>query len=130
LKIPVTIKTFVPSTPGGIGSATGVGLDLFSFRGPNSTITVTNDAQTYNAAQIGPLCGLNGPALGCETSTNPYLNYTNNNNSAFGTVVTQIHELGHSLYDITTGVGLNPDSADTGKSLEDCVKKNHGVQPN
>jgi len=127
LKIPVTISKFTPSTPGGFGSATGMGTDLFSFKGANSTITVKNDAATYNAVQVGALCGLSA-ALGCTDPSSPYTNFTNNNNSPYGTVATQVHELGHSLYDITTGEYFLPEPKDMGQALEDCVKKNHGIQ--
>ena len=54
-------------------------------------ITVTNDAHTYNAAQIGAIVKSRfGYAFGFTDPKSPYTNYTNNNNSAFGTVDTQV----------------------------------------
>jgi RHS repeat-associated protein len=129
LNIHVTITAFEVSTPGGSGSATGTGVDLFSGHNVLAPITVTNDAFTYNADGIRQLC--NGAAtelvVGCTTA-NPYLNYTNNNNTPFGTLTTQVHELGHSLFKITSGSNFIPEpNGDIGKALEDCVKTNHGI---
>jgi RHS repeat-associated protein len=124
------INSFTVSTPGGYGSATGVGEDTFSGHGDTVPITVTNDAHTYNAVQVGQLCH-EPSAYGCTLSKQPYTNYTNNNNNAFGTVDTQVWELANSLWVIQAGSSLIPvptGDKEPGKVLENCVKANHGIQ--
>src|SRR6266576_4850994 len=127
----VTITSFTPSTPGGFGEFKGVGPDAFSHAGRVVPITVTNDAASYNATQIAGLCG-DPRAVGCTapgTPGYPSTNYTNNNNNVFGTVATQIHELGHSLWTITAGSGFIPQSnSDAGRTLENCVTTRHGIK--
>jgi len=131
LGITVNIAAFEASAPGGTGYAIGIGTDLFSFKGPNVPIVVTNDAATYNAAQLGPICGGLSAAHGCTLPGNPYNNFTNNNNNATGTLLTQVHELGHSLFKINSGSNLIPEpTGEAGKALEDCVKSHHGIQRN
>jgi RHS repeat-associated protein len=130
LGINANVVAFKPSVSGGNGYAIAIGTDLFSSRGQNVPIVVTNDSSSYNAAQVGALCGLPA-AFGCTLPGNPYNNFTNNNNKAFGTVVTQVHELGHSLFKITAGSNLIPEpNGEVGNALEDCVKQNHGIQRN
>ncbi len=130
LGINVNVVAFNPSDPGGTGYAIGIGTDLLSSKGDNVPIVVTNDAATYNAAQLGPLCGVSA-AYGCTLPLNPYNNFTNNNNNAFGTVTTQVHELGHSLFKIASGSNLIPEpNGEAGQALEDCVKQQNGIQRN
>lgn len=130
--IKTTINSFTPSTPGGYGKASGTGEDAFSGGGYVVPITVTNDAHTYNAAQVGQKCNLPA-AFGCTLSASPYTNYTNNNNNAYGTVSTQVWELGNSLWVIQAGSSLIPvptGKDEPGRVLENCVKGGHGIQAN
>jgi RHS repeat-associated protein len=133
LGIPVKVVAFKPSTPGGTGYAIGIGPDTFARGGQIVPIVVSNDASTYTAAQLGPLShSPSGWAYGWTPPVHqlgsPYRNFTNNNNNAYGTVITQVHELGHSLWDIFAGSPLVPEpQGEAGKALEDCVKNNKGI---
>jgi RHS repeat-associated protein len=130
LGIDASVAAFKTSIPGGNGYAIAIGTDRFSSKGPNVPIVVTNDAASFNAAQLGGICGV-PTALGCTLPGDPYNNYTNNNNNPFGTASTQVHELGHSLFKITSGSNLIPEpNGEVGKALEDCVNKKHGIQKN
>jgi RHS repeat-associated protein len=130
LNIPVTIYSFKESTPGGNGYAVGIGSDFYSRSGQSVPIVVANDASTYNAAQLGNFAGkpyvfgLTKPDRG-----GPYRNFTNNNNNSFGTLITQVHELGHSLFTITAGSSfISEPNGEIGKALEDCVRQRHGIR--
>jgi RHS repeat-associated protein len=130
--INTTINSFVPSTPGGFGQASGTGEDAFTGHGNTVPITVANDASSFNYAQIGQLCDVPGGAYGCTIRTQPYTNYTNNNNSAFGTVGTQVWELGNSLTSIQAGsifVPIPIGPKEPGNILVKCVIAAHGIQP-
>jgi len=126
MNIPVKIVAMKPSTPGANGYVIGIGRDFFSRGGSTVPIVVTNDASTYNAAQIGPMGGRSW-AYGFTDPRTPYNNFTNNNNNAFGTLITQLHELAHSLFTITTGSALVQEPAEQGFELENCVRGNHGI---
>ena len=129
--IKTTINSLTPSTPGGYGSASGVGEDRISGGGKIVPITVTNDAHTYDAAQIGAIVGSHfGYAFGFTDPSNPYTNYTNNNNSAYGTVDTQVWELGNSLSVIQSSKFIPVPTGDKepGNVLTNCVKAGHGIQ--
>jgi hypothetical protein len=126
--IKTVISSLTPSTPGGYGSAKGTGEDWFSGHGNTVPITVTNDANTYNAAQISAIAGV--PAVGYTDPFHPYTNYTNNNNNAYGTVDTQVWELGNSLWRIQAGSPFVPwPPVEPGKTLENCVRTHDGIQP-
>ncbi len=122
----VTLLAFKQSVPGGEGYFIGQGTDFLSRGGDNVPITVVNDAASYNAVGVGQLCGVSF-AYGCTLPGNPYLNYTNNNNNGIGTAITQVHELGHSLFEITAGSPAIPEpNGEAGQLLQDCVKNHHG----
>jgi RHS repeat-associated protein len=129
--IKTIIDSLTPSTPGGYGKASGKGEDAFSGGGYTVPITVANDAHTYNAAQIGAIANSpSGYAFGFTDPFHPYTNYTNNNNNAYGTVVTQAWELGNSLWRIQAGSGFVPwPSVEPGKTLDNCVRTHNGIQP-
>jgi hypothetical protein len=128
MNIHTSINSFTPSTPGGYGKASGKGEDWFSGHGNTVPITVTNDANTYNFAQISDKAGV--PAFGFTDPFHPYTNYTNNNNNAYGTVDTQVWELGNSLWRIQAGSPFIPwPSVEPGKTLENCVRNHNGIQP-
>lgn len=92
-------------------------------------ITVTNDAHTYSAAQISKRVGNGELDVGMTDPFHPYTNYTNNNNHAFGTVDTQVWELGNALWRIQAGDAYIPWPApEPGSVLENCVRKHSGIQ--
>jgi hypothetical protein len=122
--INATVTQAVVSRPGVNGSITATGPNLYSSGGQVGTITVVNDASTYNAAQLGPLCHVPA-AYGCTLFSNPYTNYTNNNNTNWGTVTAQVHEFTHSIIDITTG---QQGAEHFGSDVENCVKNGGGIQ--
>lgn len=127
--IKTTINSFTPSTPGGYGKASGRGEDAFSGGGYIVPITVTNDAHTYSAAQISKRVGNGELDVGMTDPFHPYTNYTNNNNHAFGTVDTQVWELGNALWRIQAGDAYIPWPApEPGSVLENCVRKHSGIQ--
>ena len=128
----VELYAFKGSTPGGSGYFIGYGRDSRQHSqggrdGASGIIVVTNDAATYNAAQISQRAGT--AAVGYTPPGDPYNNFTNNNNNSIGTLQTQVHELGHSLFAITSGLSsLVPDRVERGTSLEDCVRNNGGFR--
>src|SRR4029077_7623686 len=100
---------------------------LYSRGGQTVPTVVTNDASTYETAGVGELCGVPS-AFGCTPTGNPYNNFTNNNNNPFGTVSTQVHELGHSLFQIQAGSAFIPEpNGEIGQALEDCVTRYHVI---
>jgi RHS repeat-associated protein len=122
----VSLAAFKGSVPGGNGYFIGIGPDGRSRGGATGPIVVTNDASTYTAAQIAQIAGQPN-AIGFTDPRNPYQNYGNNNNNGIGTLINQVHELGHSLNSITTGVSpLVPEPVEEGKRLEDCVRQHGG----
>jgi hypothetical protein len=133
LGIPVTVVAFSVATPGGTGYAIGIGPDQFSNGGQVGPIVVGNDASTYNAAQLGQLSQAPGGFVYGWTPTpsafgSPYQSFTNNNNNAWGTARTQVHELGHQLWVITAGSSNIPEpTGEVGQALQDCVEQNNGI---
>ena len=122
----VTLADFEESTPGVKGSFTGFGPDLRTNHGNTGPIVVVNDAATYNAAQIAAIAGKPN-AIGFTDPRRPYENYGNNNNNLIGTIVNQVHELGHSLFSITQTLSpLVPEPQEMGSALENCVRQHHG----
>ncbi len=122
----VSLAALKESTPGGSGYFIGIGPDARSNGGKVGPIVVTNDAATYTAAEIAAISG-EPNAVGYTDPRNPYQNFGNNNNNSIGTLLNQVHELGHSLNSITTGVSpLVPEPLEEGQILEDCVRRGHG----
>jgi len=122
----VSLADLEETSPGGKGSFTGFGPDFKTRHGDVVPIVVINDAQSYSAAQIAQIAG-NPRAIGYTDSRFPYQNYGNNNNNAMGTLVNQIHELGHSLFYITqVSSPLVPEPREMGAALEDCVRQHKG----
>jgi hypothetical protein len=140
----VTAYAFKGSTPNGNGYFIGYGTDAISPSrggrgGAKGLIVVTNDATSYTSAQLNVLAGAplppNSTTTGLTYPAFPYNNFTNSNNNAIGTLISQVHELGHSLFRITSG--LSPFLPETesdpdyyGHALEDCVKRYHGFRRN
>ena len=123
----VTTAAFKASKPRQNGYFIGIGRDDFGGRGSNVPIVVSNNATRYDAAQIAQISGVPN-AVGFTDRRFPYENYTNNNNNLIGTLRTQVHELGHSLFTIGAGSSWIPEPRDMGKALEDCVLSGGGFR--
>ncbi|HVS89751.1 MAG TPA: RHS repeat-associated core domain-containing protein [Candidatus Acidoferrum sp.] len=122
----VQLADFQESKPGRKGYFTGFGPDLRTNHGNTGPIVVVNDAARYNAAQIAAIAR-NPRAIGFTDPLRPYENYGNNNNTLMGTLVNQVHELGHSLFSITQTLSpLVPEPQEMGSALENCVRQHHG----
>lgn len=128
------VKTisFAPSAPGRSGTFTGNGI-LF-ITGQSGHIGVLNNVTATNTQDLRNLSDTvrrqNGVAplpadrvvLGYTPPWNPHMNYSARNQSAQSLVVTQVHELGHSLQLLLKG----PFVGDMAKQLENCVRQNGG----
>jgi RHS repeat-associated protein len=124
--IEVESVSVTTSVPGGFGEIT-VGI-----QGLSGSITVRNDARTYTSAQLNEIYARSGRRLqsggtivGLTFQGSPYTNYTNNNN-VLGTARSQVHEFGHSLYEILTAVGDDDGPTGHGSPLDDCVNARGG----
>ena len=139
----VTLYAFKGSTPGGrggVGYFIGYGQDARSRAGQSGLVVVTNDAATYTSAQLNERWAAahgrsvpRGTTVGGLTDPRdplyPYNNFTANNLTPMGTIVSQVHELGHSLYRIISG--LSPfveEPQDMGRALQNCVRGTGGFQ--
>jgi RHS repeat-associated protein len=142
----VTLKNFKPSGRKNPGSFTGTGpsqLPSNRFPGNDQTFTVTNSTSypinilkdkhdEFSRASGEPPSTTD--IWGLTMSSAPLLNYTGYNvPTPMDILVTQVHELGHSL-DIITGIGY--DDADkhggqkdlAGMTLENCVRSRGGFK--
>lgn len=96
----VDLRTFTPSLPKLPGSFVGSGPD-------GKVFTIENDSMTYSTTALSIKAnGLVGYIFGSRTvgltdPSAPYTNYTANDSSPRETLYTQVHELAHSLGDIT-----------------------------
>lgn len=123
---------FKESRPGGQGYFIGLGKDARRGATTPGPIVLTNDAATYTSAELNARYGpapSNGTILGVTPYTNPYNSFTNNNNNPIGTLRTQVHELGHQLFRILTGVSSwVPEPEELGTKLDDCVLQRGGYR--
>ena len=116
------------ASPGGSGYFIGMGPDLRSRGMGVGPVIVSFNASSYTYAQISQMEGTQ--AFGFTDPRFPYKTYGNNNNNAVGTLLTQVHELGHALFDITqVSSPLVPEPYEMGNALEDCVKNHRGIKP-
>jgi RHS repeat-associated protein len=136
----VKLESFTQSQPGENGRFVGFGPHSYGPHptgqsGNNATITVTNDATSFNNAAITVMLFKAGRKVepgttyvGVTFDTMPHVNYTANNLSSvdpMAALATQIDELGHSLAVITTGE-KEKQGVDNGDLLENCVQNNGG----
>jgi hypothetical protein len=135
---------FTPSASGGVGSFTGTGPSYLPTNphgaGNNDTFMVKNNSSTYDTKYLTFLDNQfraamgrppNPPGVTVVGTTNrfaPLTNYTSRNLGPMQTLVTQVHELGHSL-DAITGIGYDFKKDDlAGRILENCVRSRGGFK--
>jgi len=131
----VELRSFAESQRGQNGVFVGYGPDSIGNGGNNATIQVSNDRTTFTSAQLNTasrrtlapgatVAGLTfsagDPNRLVANDASPYINYTANNLGPMLTLQNQIHELGHSLRQITTGSPA--EAVENGKNLVDCVR--------
>lgn len=137
----VSLQSFTASRRGQNGQFVGYGPDSLQNRGNNATIQVSNDRTSFTSAQLNTasrrrlapgttIAGLTfqagDPNRLVPTDNSPYINYTANNLGPMLTLENQVHELGHSLREITTG---SPhESVENGSRLRNCVKSRGGFR--
>ena len=131
----VTLAGFRESRPGGIGYFLGIGNVSGDKTQVPVPIVVSNDAAKYTSAQLTVVSDtklLPGEFLkGWTPPTLPqaYDNFTANNLGPMETIITQVHELGHSLHIITSGSNVIPHrGGEAGKALQDCVRSKRGFR--
>ncbi|HWN11913.1 MAG TPA: PKD domain-containing protein [Pyrinomonadaceae bacterium] len=144
----VSLISFKSSVSGGVGEYTGTGPSYLGVNpngaGNNDTFTIRNDAATYSRAeltnydnQFRKLAGKpphSNPILGLTQPRAPLKNYTGNDiKDPMRVLMTQIHELGHSL-DTITSVGYDDPGKHSGTEdlggqiLADCVRQRGGFR--
>lgn len=146
----VTLNSFRPSSRGQNGSFTGTGpsyLPNNSIPGNKQSFTITNNVTSYSTSYLKfkddefrkaagrPPNATNVTIDGLTMPGSPLTNYTGNNvTNPMKILIIQIHELGHSLDDITK-IGyddrerfpVHPDDLG-GTILENCVKRRGGFK--
>jgi hypothetical protein len=141
----VTLKRFDESRRGHNGSFTGMGPSYLpgnpNGEGGTATYTMTNSVD-YSNKELKKMATewFGGAApepgkiiVGFELPGYPLRNYTGSDNSPMQMIMTQVHELGHSLDEITQigydRLGKHPGRPDLGgRILEDCVRKRGGFR--
>lgn len=134
---------FKPSTRGDLGSFRGKGPSYHSSNpnpGNQQELTITNNAASYTksylkykAVELGSPIQPKYDVYGLSVGSN-LTNWTGNDvPTGMDILMTQVHELGHTL-DALTQIGYDdekkhPDRPDLGgKILENCVKSRGGFK--
>jgi YD repeat-containing protein len=140
----VTLNTFDESRVGHAGSFTGTGPSYLpnnpNGSGGTATFKITNSLDYSNAQLTAynnnlktPGEPTSGPIIGLTIRGAPLKNYTGTDNGPMQMLMTQVHELGHSL-DAITQIGYDIPENHSGKKdlggkiLEDCVRKRGGFK--
>jgi RHS repeat-associated protein len=132
----VTTKEFTESRKGKGGSFKGNG-PLWENGGNNADFTVNNNSTAMNTAELTEFSNRRNRdrgmdplppgqvAIGNTPRFSPNQSYTASDLGPMEMIVTQVHELGHSLNDL---VGLKYPGDTGGQKLEDCVKNKGGFK--
>jgi RHS repeat-associated protein len=132
----VTTKEFMESRKGKGGSFKGNG-PLWENGGNNADFTVNNNSTAMNTAELTEFSNRRNRdrgmdplppgqvAIGNTPRFSPNQSYTASDLGPMEMIVTQVHELGHSLNDL---VGLKYPGDTGGQKLEDCVKNKGGFK--
>jgi hypothetical protein len=141
----VTLKSFDESRRGQNGRFTGTGPSYLpgnpNGEGGTATYTITNSVD-YSNKELQKMAtewfGGRPPEpgkklVGFELPGYPLRNYTGSDNGPMQMIMTQVHELGHSLDEITQigydNINRHPGRPDLGgQILEDCVRKRGGFK--